>query len=296
LVGKLPVLQNGGVAFAVPAGSVADLRLGLVDTFKRVEVETGRTPATRLLALLFAPDGASLAREQVIPRLGQFHWRSRLAMDLFCAGYGRRGGSTDIDGTFRTVLDHGPDGEWLFSDRGFDDVRRYVETESGWRYSGEVDLLLVNARLDTEGWESLVDFQSGAEIRLANAIADQAVGSVAGLLERLFEYAEDNPDTASATIFAAKQAGKTIAGSLVDVVLGALPVDVRPLWKQGRHIRPLALALQVPQAVLRLDVDLGLDVVPVSKPAHGSSSPCCACSATQRAPTDHSATGSEGRS
>ncbi len=242
VAGEQSVPQNGGMEYAVPAGSVADLRLGLVDTFQRVEMETGRTPVSRLLALLFAPDGALLAREQVIPRLGQFHWRSRLAMDLFCAGYGRRGGAAAIDRTFRTVLDHGPDGEWLFSDRGFDDVRRYVETESGWRYSGEVDLLLANARLNAEGWEALVDFRSGAEIRLANAIADQAIGSVAGLLERLFEYAEHNPDTASATIFAAKQAGKTIAGSLVDVVLGALPVDVRPLWKQGRHIRPLALA------------------------------------------------------
>jgi hypothetical protein len=242
VVGGLRVLQNGEMAFAVPAGSMADLRFGLVNTFNRVGAETGRIPANRLLALLFAPDGAPLAREQVIPRLGQFHWRSRLAMDLFCAGYARRGGSASIDQTFRTVLDHGPDGEWLFSDFGFDEVRRYVETESGWRYSGEVDLLLVNARLDPEGWEALVDFRSGAEIRLANAIADQAIGSVAGLLERLFEYAERSPDTATAASFAAKQAGKTIAGSLVEVVLGALPVDVRPLWKQGRHIRPLAFS------------------------------------------------------
>jgi hypothetical protein len=234
--------QNRGMPFAVPAGSVADLRFGLVNTFDRVRAETGQTPERRLLALMFAPDGAPLAREQVIPRLGQFHWRSRLAMDLFCAGYGRRGGAADIDDTFRTVLEHGPDGEWLFSDRGFDDVRRYVEGESGWRYSGEVDLLLVNSKLDADGWDVVVDFRSGAEIRLANAIADQAIASVAGLLERLFEYAEQNPDTVSATTFAAKQAGKTIVGSLVDVVLGALPVDVRQLWKQGRHIRPLALA------------------------------------------------------
>jgi hypothetical protein len=226
----------------VPAGSVADLRFGLVETFQRVAAETGRTPASRLLGLLFAPDGAPLTREQVIPRLGQFRWRSRQAMDLFCAGYGRRGGPASIDATFRTVLEHGPDGEWLFSDRGFDDVRRGVEASSGWRYSGEVDLLLVNAHLDPGGGEALVDFQSGAEIRLANAIADEAIGSVAGLLERLFEYAERNPDTASAANFAVKQAGKTIAGSLVDVVLGALPLDVRQLWKQGRHIRPIALA------------------------------------------------------
>jgi hypothetical protein len=231
-----------GMVFAVPAGSVADLTSGLADTFHRVAAETGRTPESRLLGLLFAPDGAPLTREQVIPRLGQFHWRSRHAMDLFCAGYGRRGGTASIDATFRTVLEHGPDGEWLFSDLGFDDVRRGVEAASGWRYSGEVDLLLVNAHLDTDSGDALVDFRSGAEIRLANAIADQAIGSVAGLLERLFEYAERNPHTANAARFAVKQAGKTIAGSLVDVVLGALPLDVRQLWKQGRHIRPIALA------------------------------------------------------
>ncbi len=229
------------MVYAVPAGSVADLRLGLVDTFQRVASETGQLPASRLLGLLFAPDGAPPAREQVIPRLGQFHWRSRQAMDVFCAGYGRRGAATGIDATFRTVLEHGPDGEWLFSDRGFDDVRRSVEAASGWRYSGEVDLLLVNAHLDADSGEALVDFRSGAEIRLGNAIADEAIGSVAGLLERLFEYAERNPDTAGAAHFAVKQAGKALAGSLVDVVHGALPVDVRQLWKQGRHIRPTSL-------------------------------------------------------
>jgi hypothetical protein len=228
------------MVFAVPAGSVADLRFGLANAFRGVAEETGRTPASRLLGLLFAPDGAPLTRDQVIPRLGQFHWRSGQFMDLFCAGYGRRGGTAYLDATFRTVLDHGPDGEWLFSDHGFDDVRREVEEVSGWRYSGEVDLLVVNARLDVDSGEALVDFRSGAEIRLANAIADGAIGSVAGLLERLFAYAEQHPETASAAQFAVTQAGKTLAGSLVDVVLGALPIDVRELWRKGRHIRPIA--------------------------------------------------------
>jgi hypothetical protein len=170
------VAHDDGVVFAAPAGSVADLRFGLANAFRRVAEETGRTPASRLLGLPFAPDGAPLTRDQVIPRLGQLHWRSGQFMDLFCAGYGRRGGTAHLDATFRTVLDHGPDGEWLFSDHGFDDVRREVEEVSGWRYSGEVDLLVVNARLDVDSGEALVDFRSGAEIRLANAIADGAIG------------------------------------------------------------------------------------------------------------------------
>src|SRR5215831_17733902 len=101
--------------YAIPAGSVADLEHGMASAFYRAKAETGRTPERRLLALMFAPDGAPLAREQVIPRLGQFHWRSGLAMDLFCAGYARRHGPTQIDRSFRTVLEQGPDGdEWLY--------------------------------------------------------------------------------------------------------------------------------------------------------------------------------------
>lgn len=54
-----------------------------------------------------------------------------------------------IDSTFETVLDKGPDGlTWMFSQRSFDDLRAYVEKLSGWRNSGEVDLLLVKGRQD----------------------------------------------------------------------------------------------------------------------------------------------------
>lgn len=226
--------------FAVPAGSPEELGYGLIRSFERVREETGSLPSDRLTALLFAPDGAPLARDQVIPRLGQFHWRSRLTMDLFCAGYGRPGGDVLIDSTFRPVLPQGPEGEWWFSDRAFDDVRRHVEAESGWRYSGEVDLLLANTSYDPVLSQVTVNFRSGIEVRLANAIEDKAVDSVAGFLERLFQYVEDNPD-GRVSGFAARKGGATLIGSLMEVVLSALPVDLRPLWQKNRHLRPLAI-------------------------------------------------------
>lgn len=225
--------------FVIPAGSAAELQLGLKDSFERLREETGEIPAARLVALLFAPAGAPLSQVQVIPRLGQFHWRSRYAMDLFCAGYGREGGDTHLDETFYSVAPQGPGGEWLFSDRAFDDVRRFVQEQSGWRYSGEVDLLLATARYDADAWDAKVDFAQAVELKLARAIKDEAVESVGVFLEAVFDYAEQHPDAPSAIFFAAGQTGKSFAAALIDMVLGALPVDVRPLWKKGRHLRPI---------------------------------------------------------
>ena len=165
-------------------------------------------------------------------------------MDIFCAGYARAGTlGVESDYTFTSVLDKGPDGSaWLFSQRAFNQVRAYTENLSGWRNSGEVDLLLVMGRQEAGEVTPVLDWRSGVVIALDNAISDGAIRSVATFMEQLFRYAEQNPVKPHLGGFIVAAEGKVVAESLVDVVLGALPVDLRPLWKKGRHFQPLAPA------------------------------------------------------
>lgn len=79
-------------------------------------------------------------------------------------------------------------------------------------------------------------------IALDNAISDGAIRSVATFMEQLFRHAGENPIKPHLGGFIMATGGKVVAESLLDLLLGALPVDLRPLWKKGLHFQPLALA------------------------------------------------------
>jgi len=230
------------MVFVNPAGSSFDLEARLQESFAAAALRAPEQPTMRLVGLLFAPVGAPLTSSAVIPRLDQYHWRSGAAMDIFCAGYARAG-TPDVEFDFTSVLDKGPDGSaWLFSQRAFDQVRAYTENLSGWRYSGEVDLLLVMGRREPGQVAPVLAWRSGVVIALDSAISDGAIPSVATFMEQLFRYAEQHPVKPHLDGFIVTAEGKVVAESLVDVILGALPVDLRLLWKKGRHFQPLAPA------------------------------------------------------
>jgi hypothetical protein len=186
----------------------------------------------RMVGVLFAPPTAPLARDELIPRLEEYHARSANNIDLFWAGYGRYWGPLAPEDEQAATTDDPP---WLFSQTLFEGFRTQMETETDWRYSGEVDLLLLNARYDDT--RETVDLRlTGIPVfRLAQAKADGAIFSVSSLLQELFRYAEHQSGTDPAWGFFAKESKRNIGEALVEVVLSAVKADLRALWKRGRH-------------------------------------------------------------
>jgi hypothetical protein len=91
----------------------------------------------RMVGLLFAPPETRLAREEIIPGLQYFHYRSGNNIDFFCTGYRRYGPDPGYDEKIVTN-DRPP---WIFNLRMYDEFRRQIQQRSSWRYSGEADLL-----------------------------------------------------------------------------------------------------------------------------------------------------------
>src|SRR6266849_104144 len=98
----------------------------------------------RMVGLLFAPPEARLARDEIIPGLPYFHYRSGPNIDFFCAGYRRYGPDPEYNEKAVTN-DRCP---WIFNIGLYDRFRSEIEEMSRWRYSGEADLLLMNAEFD----------------------------------------------------------------------------------------------------------------------------------------------------
>jgi hypothetical protein len=186
----------------------------------------------RMVGILFAPPTAPLARDELVARLDEYHERSGSNIDLFWAGYGRYWGPF-APADERAVTSHDP--PWLFSQTLFEEFRTEIESETKWRYSGEVDLLLLNARFDDTERAVELQLTDIPAFRLAQAKADGAIFSVASLPQDLFRYAETQSGTDPAWGFFGRESKRNIGEALVEVVLSLLRVDLRPLWKRGRH-------------------------------------------------------------
>jgi hypothetical protein len=216
----------------IPAPDIASVREGLSEAFRyRYDDAAGRI---RLVGLLFAPATAPLTRDDLLPRLDEYHTRSADNMDLFWAGYGRYWGPLSPEDT-KSVTGHDP--PWLYSQSLFESFRQQMEAETKWRYSGEVDLLLMNTRYDEERRAAQLQLTDVVALDLARAKADGAISSVAVLLQGLFRYAESQDGRDPAWGYAGRQVGRNVTEGLTHAVLSALPADLGVLWKKGRHFR-----------------------------------------------------------
>lgn len=134
-----------------------------------------------VLAFLFAqPDSGPI---RALDRSGgYFDIRTGSTWDLFFPGYYRSGDRAGEQRAGDVPVGSGFAGNWFFSPRDFDLLRRHVQEASGerWRYSGLADLVLVCAWITAEegptvDWDStfsrsLADAQGRESLTLNEAI------------------------------------------------------------------------------------------------------------------------------
>lgn len=139
-----------------------------------------------VIALLFAhPD--SEAVRQWSARADYFDLRTGSTWDLFVPGYYRLTGysATRVAVDGHRVSGQGPDSLY-FSPRGFDDLRRHVQEQTGnrWQYSGEADLVLLSAWLPESG-DPTVDWQSVLAGQISDSPSGQRTLTLAQVIERI---------------------------------------------------------------------------------------------------------------
>lgn len=159
-------------------------------------LDSSHSPGNWMCGLLFAPPNSEVGGS-IVSRLDDWHHRSGRNFDFFCVGYvdWQReedkvpvGRLTDRDGNTR---------HFFYDAVAFDDIRRHASDLSGWMYSGEADLVLVNAiQREPRGWH-----HNGPRSRLAldeivvldidRIVRDRVFDSAARLMERLCQAADE---------------------------------------------------------------------------------------------------------
>ena len=214
----------------VPAWDYSQVLRDLKRAFE-YRYEKDRFGGVRMVGLLFAPPETRLAREEIIPGLQYFHYRSGNNIDFFCAGYRRYGPDPGSDEKIVTN-DRPP---WIFNLRMYDEFRRQIQQRSSWRYSGEADLILMNAEFKESARNASLDFTSAIACDLDRMVKDQAIQSVRRFFEDIFKFAE-TAQTADPTWGFSDEQGLRVGGSaLRRLVLSLLPRHLGDDYKRAEH-------------------------------------------------------------
>ncbi len=183
----------------------------------------------RMVGLLFAPAEVRLAKDEIIPSLEYFHHRSGNHIDFFCAGYSRYGFTPGE----RPVTQDDP--SWMFSLELYDRFRREVERHSRWRYSGEADFLLLNAKRGYESDTASLDFSSTIVCDLDRMIREQAIHTVRRFFEDVFRFAEGVQAPDPTWGFSDEMGVRTAGSALKRVILSLLPKDLGADYRRAEH-------------------------------------------------------------
>lgn len=172
----------------------------------------------KLIAFLFSRNTIDKNKTLISNNLDSFDKRSNNYIDIYCAGF-KESDEVNNDGVLV--------GEkyWTYSDTRFDEDRRLLESETSWKFSGEIDLILVSVKRGTSADKVFVDYSQAIVCHLSELIEIKAFNSIEAFFEKLFQYAEyadpSNPIWNLSDKFGLRQCKST----LIKFVLSLLPAS-----------------------------------------------------------------------
>lgn len=203
---------------------------------------------SRLIGIVFCRPDLPIMKNDIIPSLPYFHFRSGGNTAFYFGGfesdsewtYGmeeREAPGMD-EKTFTSIT--GPEGKhWYFIPREFNLFRHELERQTKWKYSGGCDMILLNSCYDSNTGTPLkcrLDFSTSIMLRLDRLNEIPSMPSVTELFERIFQYAEkqdaDNPTWGFSDF-----AGLNVAKSgFWQMILSLLPTSVRSTANAAGHL------------------------------------------------------------
>lgn len=204
---------------------------GIAQRFRDAAHDAPARPV-RMVGIVFAPPHSPIAKAEIVPRIGDWHFRSGQHIDFWFAGY-----SASSDGAAGYVKVEIPGlHPWDYSAERFNALCNEFKARSRWRPSGSSELLLLNARCGPPANVAQLDFGTLVCCQLDLMKADQAILSVERFFESVFRFAE-TADGADPVWSFSDQQGVDIAGSaLKRAVLSLLPAGVQAEYRKAEHL------------------------------------------------------------
>lgn len=194
-----------------------------------------RGKSVNITGLIFARPESPLAKEEVIPNIEYWHHRSDFFTDFYCAGFGAYGGRKAGPRDAKRLKDvHHAD--WWYSSSSFNAFLNEIESRTTWKYRGGTDIIVVNARYESQKDSAWLDFTSAVAINLERAKKDEAIRDVPELAETVFAFAKNlNESRDLVWVYSDKRGFLVLRDSLKNLLLSFLPEALRPGAKKAFH-------------------------------------------------------------
>jgi hypothetical protein len=124
----------------------------------------------QLVGLVFTRPELEFFKSHLRPNFKYWNHRSADHVDFFCMGFTLNAPRDFSHVSFLRAVDH-------------------FERETQWRYTGENDLILLNAVLDPETKRVTLDYSSAVVLPLDEAVRKKAIKSAPEFFERIIAYA-----------------------------------------------------------------------------------------------------------
>jgi len=213
----------------IPAWSIEEINRTLAQAFERRYPKGG----TRLVGLLFAPPESSLGGSEITKSLDYFHHRSGDKIDFFCAGYRRFGEAKQVVVEREVTSDSSP---WYFNVIEFEALRKQAQKGSSWKYSGEADLILLNAAKSESGPDVSLDWSTAICCDLEKMKKDKAIESARRFFEDIFRFVDEYDGTNPAWDLSDQQGIILAKSGLKRLILSVLPKPLREFYSEAEHL------------------------------------------------------------
>lgn len=181
-----------------------------------------------LCCLLFAPPFSKPAKEGVIPRLGYLHHRSGDFIHFYCAGYGaywHKDEFPDMEAIDEVPNRNTTDIPWAFSQKVFSEFVNELEKATKWRYSGETEAIVLNARSS---------FEDCLILNIEHMVKDNAINGPSELFESLIRYSKSPAQKSSIYEYSDGKMPGLFGDAIINVLCEG-PQALRKTWEAGRH-------------------------------------------------------------
>lgn len=187
-----------------------------------------------ITGILIARPETPTTKEEIIPHLNYWHYRSDVYTEFFCVGYTPHN-SSDILQT--KPLARVENGGWYFSDQAFTEVVDEIERQTNWHYNSRTYLIITNSRYDRVSGKACLDFSGAMVVDIANAIKDESISSASELADALFGFAKRINEDVNDPVweFSDSQGLHVLRKSLKHYLLKLLPESLQQPTRQAIH-------------------------------------------------------------
>jgi hypothetical protein len=195
--------------------------------------------SVRMFGILFAPKYTRITREEILPRLSYLNDRSGKEIDFFCMGYTHHERYKHKPRDLENIKINTKEGVeyWQYSDIVFNSIRAEFVNQTRWTYSGETDLLLINAIFDFEDETIFIDYSKVIWLVLDRVLKDNPNLSIGNLFEKICTFADNTVAKNPINSISYSEGFKALGHALVDNLTEDIKKLLINLFKSADHFQ-----------------------------------------------------------